>query len=156
MSDFGFSDRCSGSQTWFKYFCLLITVALETQTKSQKNFSQKFAEPWKYRTQLVFFLEKTWWDFRIQRLKRIEWRIGNENIFLFILFIESSSSGRKQKFSLQGKHCFQILTPTLTLWTLRGHTALKSILWETLFLDQLHDFSLLSLNSFLHLFLKSE
>ena len=34
-------------------------------------------------------------------------------------------------------------------WALRGRTALKSILWETFFLDQLHDFSLLSLNSFL-------
>ena len=40
--------------------------------------------------------------------------------------------------------------------TLRGHTALKSILWQTLFLDQLHDFSLLSFDSFLHSFLKLE
>ena len=37
-----------------------------------------------------------------------------------------------------------------------GHTALKSILWETLDLDQLHDFSLLSVNSFLQPFLKSK
>ena len=36
------------------------------------------------------------------------------------------------------------LSPTVSAWPLRGHTALKSILWETLFLDQLHDFSLLS------------
>ena len=41
-----------------------------------------------------------------------------------------------------------ILTPTLAAWPLRSHTALKSILWQTLFLDHLHDFSLLSLNSF--------
>ena len=39
---------------------------------------------------------------------------------------------------------------------LRGHTALKSILWETLFLDKLHDFSLLSSNSFLNSFLESK
>ena len=49
-----------------------------------------------------------------------------------------------------------LLTPTLAAWPLRDHTALKSILWETLFLDQLHCFSLLSLNSFLHSFLKSK
>ena len=42
--------------------------------------------------------------------------------------------------------------PTLAAWPLRGRTALKSILWETLFLDQLRDFSLLSLNSFLQPF----
>ena len=29
------------------------------------------------------------------------------------------------------------LIPTLPAWPLRGHMALKSILWETLFLDQL-------------------
>ena len=46
------------------------------------------------------------------------------------------------------------LTPTLTAWPLSGHTALKSILWATLFLYQLHNFLLLSLNSFLHSFLK--
>ena len=48
------------------------------------------------------------------------------------------------------------LTPTWSAWPLRGHWALKSILWETLFLDQLGDFSLFSLNSFLQLFLKSK
>ena len=32
------------------------------------------------------------------------------------------------------------LTPTLAAWPLRGHTAWKSILRETLFMDQLHDF----------------
>ena len=47
-------------------------------------------------------------------------------------------------------------TPTLAAWPLRGRTALKLIFWETLFLDQLHDFSLLSFNSFLHQFLKSK
>ena len=31
------------------------------------------------------------------------------------------------------------LTPRLAAWPLRNHTALKSILWETLFLNQ-HDF----------------
>ena len=41
------------------------------------------------------------------------------------------------------------LTRTLAAWPLRSHTALKSILWETLFLDQLHDFSLVSLNYFI-------
>ena len=46
------------------------------------------------------------------------------------------------------------LTPSLSAWPLRGHTALKSILWETLFLDQFHKFSLLSLNSFLQLLYK--
>ena len=35
-------------------------------------------------------------------------------------------------------------------------TGKKSILSETLFLDQLHNFSLVSLNLFLHSFLKSE
>ena len=51
---------------------------------------------------------------------------------------------------------FIVLTPWLAAWPLRGQTALKSILWETLFLDQLHDFSLLSLNSISHPFLKSK
>ena len=46
------------------------------------------------------------------------------------------------------------LTPTLSAWPLRGHTVLKSILWETVFLDQMHYFSLLPLNTFLQLFLK--
>ena len=36
------------------------------------------------------------------------------------------------------------LTLTLSVWPLCGQTALKSILWGTLFLDQLLDFSLLS------------
>ena len=45
------------------------------------------------------------------------------------------------------------LIPTLSAWPLRGHWALKSILWETLFLDKLHDFSLLFLDTFLHPFL---
>ena len=49
-----------------------------------------------------------------------------------------------------------VLTPTLSAWRLRSHRTLKSILQETLFLDQLHDFSLLSLNSFLQPFLKSK
>ena len=49
-----------------------------------------------------------------------------------------------------------LLTSTLSAWPLRGYTALKSILLETQFLDQLHDFSLSSLNSFLHPFLKSK
>ena len=35
-----------------------------------------------------------------------------------------------------------LLTPKLAAWPLRGHTALKSISWETL--DQLNNFSLLS------------
>ena len=48
------------------------------------------------------------------------------------------------------------LTPTLSIWLLRSHWTLKSILRETLFLDQLHDFSSLSLNSFLKPFLKSK
>ena len=47
------------------------------------------------------------------------------------------------------------LTTQLAAWPLRGHTALKSILWETLFLDQQYDFSLIFLNSFLHSFVKS-
>ena len=54
------------------------------------------------------------------------------------------------------KSIFAWLTPTLSAWPLRGHTALKSILWETLFLDQFHDFSLLSLNTLLHPFLRSK
>ena len=33
-----------------------------------------------------------------------------------------------------------ILTPTLSAWPWRGHKALKSILWDTLFLDHLQDF----------------
>ena len=36
------------------------------------------------------------------------------------------------------------LTPTLSAWPLRVRMTLKSILWETLFLDQLHYFSFLS------------
>ena len=46
------------------------------------------------------------------------------------------------------------LTLTLSPLPLRGHMALNSILWETLFLDRLHYFFLLSQNSFPHPFLK--
>ena len=49
-----------------------------------------------------------------------------------------------------------MLSPTLSAWLLRSHWTLKSILQETLFLDQLHDFSLLLLNSFSQQFLKSK
>ena len=48
------------------------------------------------------------------------------------------------------------LTPTLSAWLLRSHLTFKSILRETVFLDQLHDFPLLSSNSFSQLFLKSK
>ena len=48
------------------------------------------------------------------------------------------------------------LTPRLATWPLRGHRALKSFLWQTVFLDRLRDFSLLSLNSFFRPFLKSK
>ena len=41
-------------------------------------------------------------------------------------------------------------------WDSWVSTALKSIFWGTLFLNQLHDFSLLSWNSFLHSFWKSK
>ena len=51
---------------------------------------------------------------------------------------------------------FWILIPTLSAWPLDGHSALTSILWETLFLYQLHDFSLLPLNLFLHPFWRSK
>ena len=47
------------------------------------------------------------------------------------------------------------LTLTLSASPLSCHMGLKSIFWETLFLDHLHDFSLFYLNSFLHPFLKS-
>ena len=40
------------------------------------------------------------------------------------------------------------LTPRLAAWPSCGHTALKSIFWETLFLDQLQDFSFLTFISF--------
>ena len=46
------------------------------------------------------------------------------------------------------------LTPTLSAWPLRVHTALKSNFWETLCLDQSYDFSSWSLNSFSRPFLK--
>ena len=39
---------------------------------------------------------------------------------------------------------FLKLTLTLSAWPLRSDTALKSILWEALIMDQLHDFSLSS------------
>ena len=62
----------------------------------------------------------------------------------------------QKRHNLHLKRLWSILTPTMAAWPLRGHTALKSILRETLFLNQLHDFSLLSVNSFLHPVLKSK
>ena len=64
-------------------------------------------------------------------------------------FSETNSTNRtlnKEKKEYYGKHyLFSLfLTPRLAPWPLRGHRALKSILWKTLFLDQLHDFPLLS------------
>ena len=50
----------------------------------------------------------------------------------------------------------RMFTPMLSAGPFRGHTALKSIMWETLFLKQLYYFSLLSINVFLHPFLKSK
>ena len=47
-------------------------------------------------------------------------------------------------------------TPTLSAWLLCSHWTLISILQETLFLNQLHDFSLSSFNSFLQPFLISK
>ena len=47
-----------------------------------------------------------------------------------------------------------MLSPTLSAWLLRSHWTLKSILQETLFLDQLHDVSFLSSKSFLQTYLK--
>ena len=49
-----------------------------------------------------------------------------------------------------------ILTATLSAEPQCDHMAFKSILRETQFLDQLHDFSLLSLKSFSHPFMKSK
>ena len=60
-----------------------------------------------------------------------------------------------ESFALNFKIIINLfLTPTLSAWPQCDHTALKSILRETLFLDQLYDFSSLSFNSNLHLFLK--
>ena len=47
-------------------------------------------------------------------------------------------------WSIRSTENLAFLTPTLAAWPLLGNTALNSILWGTLFLDQLHDFSLLS------------
>ena len=88
---------------------------------------------------------------------------GNSCSFLSLLFV-SSYCGKTQiggSFISWQRDISAGLTPTLSAWPLRGHWALKSILWETLYdiglyLNQLHDFSLLSLNSFLHPFLKSK
>ena len=77
----------------------------------------------------------------------------------FPTFIIFSIRGDEIKYYLLGyKFSSTVikLTPTLSAWRLSSHLALKLILWETLFLDQLHDFSLLSLYSFLQLFSKSK
>ena len=71
------------------------------------------------------------------------------------------NSSRKRKLSnLSRKRSnilsVLILSTTLSAWLLCSHWTLKSILRETLFPDQLHDFSLLSLNSFLQPFFKSK
>ena len=66
------------------------------------------------------------------------------------LFVQNLSS-LSLYFSLEKSG----LNPTPSAWPLHANTALIPILWEILFLDQLHDFSLLSLNSFLNSFLKS-
>ena len=44
----------------------------------------------------------------------------------------------------------------LSTWSREAIPGLKSILWEILFLEKLHDFTLLSSNSFLHPFFKSK
>ena len=61
-------------------------------------------------------------------------------------------------FSKEGKKPtkFLHLTPTLSAWLLRSHWTFKSIFQETPFLDQLHNFSFLSLNSFLQPFFKEK
>ena len=54
-----------------------------------------------------------------------------------------------------GVQNFGKLPPTLSAWPLRGHMTLKSILLDTLF-QNLHDFSVLFLNSFMHSFWSSK
>ena len=95
-----------------------------------------------------------WWDTR-ERL--LLWKLNTVELILSIIEFRVTRSKLVNFYTSTvfyvGK--FQ-LTPTLAAWPLRGHSALKSIFRETLFLDQLHDFSLLSLHSFLHSFLKSK
>ena len=54
------------------------------------------------------------------------------------------------------KFLFLVLNSHAVGWDSWVPSALKSIFGQTLFLKQLHDFSLLSWNSFLHPFLKSK
>ena len=55
-------------------------------------------------------------------------------IFLYRFAVSTSRNERNRSLD------FSFLTPTLSAWLLRSHWTLKSILQETLFLDQLHDF----------------
>ena len=62
------------------------------------------------------------------------------------------------KNNFQGQQDYQkyAITPTLSAWSMRGQPAFRSILKQTLFLNQLHELSLLSLNSLLQQFFKSK
>ena len=79
-----------------------------------------------------------------------------ETIFEFEIISSRNNFFANKNVLINLKIYFYSLTSTLSAWLLHSHWALKSIVRETLFLDQLHDYSLLSLNSFLHPFLKTK
>ena len=103
------------------------------------------------------------WDAGLVKLGRVLWRHHSPQLLPqgkclkrrgFTTLIDLSNRIYAQKSTSTTKS--RLLTPTLAAWPLRGHTGSKSILWETLFLDHLHDFCISSLNSFLYSFLKSK
>ena len=87
------------------------------------------------------------WKYHQNNQKKYFWRDGN-----FLDNQVSSTSG----FSIRYLESELDFNSNAVGWDSRVQTASKSFLWETLFLDQLHIFSLLSSNSFLHTYLKSK
>ena len=103
--------------------------------------------------QLAAFVSKrALWPFQVHLNKENFGKFNKASLASSHFFASESENFRKARI----KGIERNLTPTLSAWPLRGHTALKSILRETLFLDQLHDSSLSSSNSFLHSFIKSK
>ena len=121
-----------------------------------------------FRIRLQFFNIQNWQTSKNWKIMKY-WKFGHENkncslkiyelknlicyiIFTYNILIHKKRPKMFKNIGLRVLVTNLGLTPTLAAWPLCGHTALKSTLWETLFLDKLHDFSLISWNSFLHPF----
>ena len=100
----------------------------------------------KYKSCIKLSEERKCAEDRINDCSKMTWK-KFENIEISGTGTDDSDLCLGLEIDSRYQHVFN-LTPTLSACLLRSYLTLKSILQETLFLDQLHDFSLLSLLSY--------